>query len=210
MLPKKNLDLLLKTTPKFRTRKDLTDDIRATIAIQAYFAQINKTYGAITALTKEYKISRQFVYNLLYMLQISLIISFSVTEEAIAKSKRESIKSILSLRFEGKCSISSISTVMKRMNSPYCSEGFISQTLKEIGGILPQTPEIELSEDLNIHTVEDEIFVKSKPIIITEEPKSTVVLGISLEEDRTAETWMKQFNDIEKTNPRLKIGCNNR
>ncbi len=202
---KKNLDLLLETTPKFRTLKELTDDTRATIAIQAYFAQINKKYGAITALAKEHKISRQFIYNLLYMLQISLIISFSVSEEAIAKTKRKSIEWILSLRFEGRCSISSISTVMKRMNLPYSSEGFISQTLKDIGGLLPHAQKIELSENLHIHTVEDEIFSKGKPILITEEPKSTFILGINLEEDRKAETWLKQFNDIEETNPKLKI-----
>jgi hypothetical protein len=55
MLPKKNLDLLLETTPKFRRLKDLTDEMRSTIAIEAYLAQINKSYGAITALSKEQK-----------------------------------------------------------------------------------------------------------------------------------------------------------
>ncbi|HHB94342.1 MAG TPA: hypothetical protein ENK88_04270 [Campylobacterales bacterium] len=123
---KKNLDLLLESKPNFRRSKDLTDDMRSTIAHKAYLVQINKTYGAITALTKEYEVSRQFIYNLLYTLQIALILSFSVNKETIAKNRRKSIEIILSLRFEGKCSLGAISTIMKRLDLPYCSESYIS------------------------------------------------------------------------------------
>jgi hypothetical protein len=110
----------------------------STIAHKAYSAQITRSYGVITALTKEYKVSRQFIYNLLYTLQIALILSFSVSQETIAKNRRKSIEVILSLRFEGKCSLGAIATIMKRFDLPYCSESYISQILKEIGGLLPQ------------------------------------------------------------------------
>jgi len=202
---KKNLDLLLKSTPNFRRREDLTDDMRSTIAHKAYLAQINRSYGVITALTKEYKVSRQFIYNLLYTLQIALILSFSVSQETIAKNRRKSIEVILSLRFEGKCSLGAIATIMKRFDLPYCSESYISQTLKEIGGLLPQAQKIELDEEFEAYGVADEIFVKSKPILITGEPKSTLMLGATLAEDRTNETWSKHFESILKANSKLKI-----
>ena len=95
---KKNLDLLLEVTPKSRRRPELTDEIRSIIAHTAYMAQQNKSYGAITALTQQYNISRQFVYNLLYTLQIALILSFSISEENATKNKRDEIGKILSLK----------------------------------------------------------------------------------------------------------------
>ena len=89
---KKNLDLLLESTPNFRRREDLTDDMRSTIAHKAYLAQITRSYGVITALTKEYKVSRQFIYNLLYTLQIALILSFSVSQELLLKTEENPLK----------------------------------------------------------------------------------------------------------------------
>ena len=174
------------------------------IAIEACYAQLNKKHGAITALSQKYDISRQFVYNLLYMLQISLIIFASTLEEERNK-KRESVEWILALRFEGKCSIGAISTIMKQMSPLYSSEWYISQILKEIGAILPQNQKIESEKKLSIPMVSDEIFVKSKPILISAEPKSTAILGITLSKDRTAKSWSKQFKSILDTNPDLEI-----
>jgi len=139
------------------------------------------------------------------MLQISLIIFASTMEESEKNKKRESVEWILALRFEGKCSIGAISTIMKRMNPLYSSEGYISQTLKEIGEILPQNQEIESDEKLSIPLVSDEIFVKSKPILISAEPKSTAILGITLSKDRTAISWSKHFKSILDTNHNLEI-----
>jgi len=202
---KKNLDLLLEVTPKSRRRPDLTDEIRSTIAHCAYMAQQNKSYGAITALTEQYDISRQFVYNLLYTLQIALILSFSISEESVVTSKRKEIEKILSLRFEGKSPLSGMSEVMKRFEIANCSESYISQVLKEIGGLLPQAQKIDIDGKFSAHGVADEIFVKSKPILITGEPKSTLMLGVTLAEDRTNETWSKHFEAILKANPKLEI-----
>ena len=168
-------------------------------------AQQNKSYGAITALTHQYDISRQFVYNLLYTLQVALILSFSISEESAAKSKRDEIGKILSLRFEGKSPLGGMSEVMKRFEMPNCSESYISQVLKEIGGILPPVQEIDINDKLSAHSVADEIFVKSKPILMTGEPKSTLLFGISLAEDRTADTWSEHFKSILKANPQLEI-----
>jgi len=185
--------------------KEITSDIRLTISVEAYLAQIHRKYGAITALANKYNISRQFVYNLLYILQISFVIFFSAIEEAELNKKRESVKWILALRFEGKCSIGAISTIMKRMNPLYSSEGYISQTIKEVGKFLPRSQEIEIDGKSSIEIVSDEIFSKSKPILISAEPKSTAILGITLSKDRTAVTWSEHFKKILDTNPNLEI-----
>ena len=175
------------------------------IASEAYFAQVNKSYGAITALANKYKISRQFVYNLLYVLQMSFIIYYSVKEETELKKKQESVKYILCLRFEGKCSIGAISTIMKRNNLPYSSESYISKTLKEIGGVLSQSQEIVSDEKISIPIVSDEIFVKSKPILISADPGSTAMLAVTSADNRTALTWSEHFQSILDANPHLEI-----
>lgn len=202
---KKNLDLLLDVSPKYRRRSDLTDEIRSTIAHTAYMAQENKSYGVITALTHEYDISRQFVYNLLYTLQIALILSFSISEESAAQRKRDEIGKILSLRFEGKSPLAGMSEVMRRFDMRNCSESYISKVLKEIGQVLPEVQEIDIEDKFYAHGVADEIFVKSKPILMTAEPKSTLLFGIKLSEDRTADSWSDFFESILTINPQLGI-----
>ena len=172
---KKNLDLLLQSTPKSRRRPELTDEIRIEIAHTAYMAQQNRSYGAITALAEQYNISRQFAYNLLYTLQTALILSFSISEENARKNKRDEIGKILSLRFEGKSPLGGMSEVMKRFDMPNCSESYISQVLKEIGEVLPETQEIDIDGNFSAHSVADEIFVKSKPILMTAAEKYTSV-----------------------------------
>lgn len=168
-------------------------------------AQKNRSYGAITALTHQYYISRQFIYNLLYTLQIALILSFSISEERAAKSKREEVEKILSLRFEGKSPLGGMSDVMQRFDMPNYSQSYMSQILKEIGGLLPQAQEIAIDGEFSAHSVADEIFVKSKPILMTAEPKSTLLFGISLAEDRTTKTWSEHFESILEANPKLEI-----
>ncbi|HHB94343.1 MAG TPA: hypothetical protein ENK88_04275 [Campylobacterales bacterium] len=70
---------------------------------------------------------------------------------------------------------------------------------------MPQAQKIELDGEFEAYGVADEIFVKSKPILITGEPKSTLMLGVSLAEDRTNVSWSKQFKSILEANPKLKI-----
>jgi len=70
---------------------------------------------------------------------------------------------------------------------------------------LPQAQKIELDGKFEAYGVADKIFIKSKSILITGEPKSTLMLGVALAEDRTNETWSKHFESILKANPKLKI-----
>ena len=126
-------------------------------------------------------------------------------EEIELKKKRESVKYILSLRFEGKCSIGAISTIMKRNNLSYSSEGYISKTLKEIGGVLSPSQEIVSDKKISISIVSDEIFAKAKPILISADPRSTAILAGISANNRTALTWSEHFQSILDANPHLEI-----
>ena len=53
--------------------------------------------------------------------------------------KKTLISYILALRLECRCSIQSISCLLKRFECKNTSEGYISQILKKIGSILPST-----------------------------------------------------------------------
>lgn len=56
---------LYRLSPKLIRRNDLTDSIRLILVYNAYRAQTLGTWGAITALAKEYQVSRTFIYSLL-------------------------------------------------------------------------------------------------------------------------------------------------
>ena len=167
------------------------------IAIQAYLLQQSHRYGAISALAKEYKVCRQFVYTLLSTLQLMIPHLFSPVTHAVSITKKEILTAILSYRLEGGASIEAISTLMERFEQGYSSVGYISQSLSSMGKLLPNTLKIEANEQQLIVFASDEIFSKSKPILITVEPKSSAILKIELAEDRSGERWAEHFNTIE-------------
>ena len=98
--------------PKFERRKELTPEIRFMIAIEAYLLQESHRYGAISALAKEYKVCRQFVYTLLSTLQMIIPHIFSPVRQAVSITKKEVLITILSYRLEGGISIEAISTLI--------------------------------------------------------------------------------------------------
>jgi len=108
----------------------------------------------------------------------------------------EAIEShILSQRFEGKCSIDAISTLMKRKQMGFSSIGSISQILTRIGGKLPNVLENK-GDTITLVFADDEIFTKSHPILITVDPISSAILRIELVNQRTADKWSDHFSDI--------------
>ena len=55
----------------FIRRTDLTPEIRLYIACTALMAQVNSTWGKLTELSRQFMISRTFVYILIAMLEES-------------------------------------------------------------------------------------------------------------------------------------------
>jgi len=192
-------------SPKFIRRPDLTLAIRAILVLQVYQAQINRDWGVISGLAREYQVSREFLYSLLatFKEEIGNLFFPSAKPELISKEEAEAY--ILAQRFEGKSSIDAISTLMKRFNIPFSSIGYISQCLSYAGKSLPNVLENKGEEVQFIAFADDEIFSKSTPILITVEPISSAILRIELVDHRSADEWSNHYQDILENDfsPRL-------
>lgn len=180
---------------KFTRRTDLTSGIRLAIAADALHAMMNRAWGTITNLAREYHISRSFVYSLADTLkEIGQFLFAEAAEFVPASSLREqAIQMILSLRLEAQSSIGAISTIMSRFGHELSSTGSISQILSRIGGLLPNTLSTETGIIQYLVFTSDEIFSKTIPILVTVEPCSSAILRIELADSRKAEDWKKHF-----------------
>ena len=91
---------------RFIRRADLTPMIRLYIAFTALMAQRGAVWGKITELSRQYMISRMFVYMLAATLeQHSLIIFGDNRCNPAVVEERLPYYYMLSLRLEGRCSI---------------------------------------------------------------------------------------------------------
>ena len=107
---------------------------------------------------------------------------------------------MLSARLDGKCSINGTSDLMKHLDLPYNSVGSISQTLAEIGGKIGTNLNISHIDGFTFSIASDEVFAKQRPILITVDPISFLILKIELADNRTEETWVAHFQDIKNQN----------
>ena len=124
----------------FIRRSDLTPQIRLYIAFTALMARINSTWGEITKLSRQFLISRTFVYILSSILDESSEIIFGDNHfNPPVVEQRLPYYYMLSLRLEGRCSIGAISTIMKRFGIQLSSVGSLSQNLNYFGSLLPAT-----------------------------------------------------------------------
>lgn len=185
------------TGPKFIRRSDLTVGIRTYLAVRALLAITLGQWGVITALSREYSVSRTFIYMLCSTLKMSSSIVFGVQDSLKLTDFRAAYRYILSLRLEGKSSIEDISSIMKRFDIDKSSVGSVSQSLKEFGSLLPNT--LTAAGEIQITVfASDELFAKQTPILITVDPISSAILRIELSETRKAEDWKKHWLCLEE------------
>jgi hypothetical protein len=176
---------------KFVRRPDLNTKTRIDIALAAYLNQ--GIYGTITSLAQAYRVSRLFVYQLLWILSIALKEEFELpTAKARVHNLLPLDKAVLLFRLEGKCSLQSISSILPHFGYPYHSTGYISQRLSFYAARLKNTLSTEDTIKFAVF-LSDEIFSGSQPILITIEPKSTAILSIELASKRDAASWKEHF-----------------
>ncbi|MCP4230200.1 MAG: hypothetical protein GY771_08635, partial [bacterium] len=108
------------------------------IANTVLFAQLFGEWGTITALARQYEVSRTFVYSLASTLKDAAPMLFGVMTRCphVPSIRELSIQAMLSLRLEGRSSIGAISTMMERFGLTLSSTGSISQILSRIGALL--------------------------------------------------------------------------
>ena len=182
------------TNPLFQRRADLTFQTRFLIA---YIVSCQKKRGVVTQLSGKYKVSRTFIYQLRDIFSIAVENNCQYSQDIDKQDeKRSSLNIILSLRFEGKCGIEGISSVMQRLGLPFHSVGFISQALSEIGNKLTGTLSVENSSPIKVVFCSDEIFAAQTAILITVEPTSLAILSIELAPNRKGDTWQNHWENI--------------
>ncbi len=183
---------------KFIRRTDLTPSIRLYIAFTALTAKMVGKWGQITELSRQFMISRMFVYMLANTLQDTSLHIFGENVSQPVVSCDLPYRYILSLRMEGRCSIEAIATIMKRFDVPNCSVGSISQLLQRFGSILPNTL-VTANDEIRLAVfLSDEVFAKNIPILVTVDPISSAILRIELADSRKVEDWKKHWECIQK------------
>jgi len=183
---------------KFVRRHDLTASLRLYIAFMALTARAMGTWGKITELSRQFMISRMFVYMLANTLHETSLTVFGDNISKPAIVEELPYHYMLSLRLEGRCSIETISTIMKRFDIPNASTGSISQYLQHVGSLLPNTVTISNDEVKLVVFLSDEIFAKNIPILVTVDPISSAILRIELADSRKAEDWKNHWECLEK------------
>jgi len=93
---------------------------------------------------------------------------------------------ILLLRLEGKCSIPSLSSILKYFQYQPNSGGYLSACFKNYGAALPST--LSMAEHKVAFDLSEEIFARPQPILVTIEAQRTAILKLQLASERSAET----------------------
>jgi hypothetical protein len=174
----------------FQRRTDLTNQKRMLIA---YLVLYQYSWGLISRLSGKYNVSRQFIYNLRD--EFSDLNPLPIISKADL-GRKGSIQAALSLRLEGKSSIESISTLMKRQGYSHSSVGFISQILKEVGQSIGNSLNISKTLGTQFIFCCDEVFAKQSAILITVDPISLMILSIELAENRKGESWESHWKSL--------------
>ena len=177
---------------KFIRRHDLTPPTRIEMVRLAWLNQ--GIYGKMTQIAQDYHISRTFLYQLLWAANLQLETLFSDQPPHVQDSQPLLEPFILLLRLEGKCSIPSLSSILKYFQYQPNSVGYLSECFQHYGGALPST--LAMAEHTVVFYLSDEIFARHQPILVTIEAHSTAILKIQLASDRSAETWQAHFDDL--------------
>ena len=178
------------TVMKCMRRPDRDNLTRVEIAVQAFLGM--GVYGEITRRAQAYQVSRLFVYKLVW--QLLTVYALRVCDPASAQAIRKEVdRHILLLRLEGHCSLESISPIVKQLELPHASVGYIAQRLTAYARALPQET---VSGAPIVFLLCDEIFTLGQPILLTVEPRSLAILKSELGDNREAETWKKHWEAL--------------
>jgi hypothetical protein len=177
---------------KFIRRRDLTPHTRMDIVRLAWLNQ--GIYGKMTQIAQEYHLSRTFLYQLIGAANLQLETLFSDQKPCVQAPHPLWEPFILLLRLEGKCSLPSLSSILKYFQYQPNSVGYLSECFQSYGGALPST--LSAAEHKVVFYLSDEIFARHQPILVTIEAQSTAILKIQLASERSAETWKAHFDDL--------------
>jgi hypothetical protein len=177
---------------KFIRRHDLTPHTRIDMVKLAWLHQ--GIYGKMTHIAQDYHLSRTFLYQLMWAANLQLETLFSDHKPHVQDPHPLLEPFILLLRLEGKCSIPSISSILKYCQYQPNAVGYLSACFHNDGAALPST--LSMAEHTVVFYLSDAIFACHQPILVTIEAQSTAILKIPLASERSAETWGAHCDDL--------------
>ena len=177
---------------KLIRRHDLTPPTRIDMVRLAWLNQ--GIYGKMTQIAQDYHISRTWLYQLIWAANLQLETLFGDQKPHAQDSHILFEPFILLLRLEGKCSLPSLSSILKYFQYQPNSVGYLSECFQHYGAALPST--LAMAERTVVFYLSDEIFARHQPILVTIEAQSTAILKMQLASDRSAETWQAHFDDL--------------
>lgn len=177
---------------KFVRRADLDKDTRLKVGVTALlFAR----RGTVTRLAARHALSRNFVYQLRAGVKNALDGLF----EAAERSKRqegawlESVRLLLQLRLQGRCAVRPTADLMTDFGAPHASVGFASQTLRQLGALLPDTVRWQGS----VFMACDEIFFQGRnPVLVSVDTHSLTVLKARIHPGLSKEAWQSHWSSL--------------
>jgi hypothetical protein len=178
---------------KFTRRPDLDPRTRMHIVMLAWLHQ--GVYGKMTEIAKYYQISRTFLYQLLFLVNLQLETLFSDAKRLVPQDHHLFEQLIVLLRLAGTCSLLSIAAIVKALEYHPNSVGSLSQFFHSAGQALPST--LVMPSKTFVFYLSDEIFAIHTPILVTIDARSTAILKIELAPDRSAATWRTHFAALE-------------
>jgi hypothetical protein len=192
IIAKEEPSSLTSLVKKFERRKDLSPFIRLQIASTALF---NKQHGTPTELSRSYKISRTFVYQLKNHLLHHSTTLFGICEDLPSQISPyfNPLYLILQLRLIGHSSLSAISEILCNLGISQHSTGYISETLDKMGSLCPSIVEWQGS----CVGASDEIFyIRHKPILVTVEVSSMAILQAQVLSSLNKDAWEKAWKSM--------------
>src|SRR5712691_13428895 len=166
---------------KFTRRHDLAPQTRIEIVKDVWINQ--GIYGKMTHIAQDYHISRTFLYQLMWAANLQLETLFSEQKPHVQDPHPLFEPFILLLRLEGKCSLPSLSSILKYCQYQPNSVGYLSECFHNYGAALPST--LAMAEHTVGFYLSEEIFARHQPIVVTIEAHSTAILKIQLASDRS-------------------------
>jgi hypothetical protein len=177
---------------KFIRRHDRTSHTRIEMVRLAWLHQ--GIYGKITQIAQEYRISRTWLYQLMWAANLQLETLFGDPKPHAQESQILFEPFILLLRLEGKCSLPSLSSILQSFQYQPHSVGYLSACFQHYGAALPST--LAMAERTVVFDLSDEIFARHQPLLVTIEAQSTAMLKMPLASDRSAQTWKAHCDDL--------------
>ena len=176
---------------KFARRLDLSPATRAGLALEA-LAQRGR-WGGITQLARRYRVSRQFIYLLMW--SVSHVFEPKPRSEPQQAAEVKWGELVLALKLQGDCSVGDISQILKTLGIPKNSIGAVSEHLRRLAAALPKH---RPSGARVIVVLADEIFASGRPLLVVIEARSHYILKAEVGPDRKGHTWCKVFEELQR------------